>query len=84
MEIGWEYNDENYYRAEDGGGVPKIAYQSKQDAVIACAEMNAKKLELPYANQMITEWHGVDDEGNDIVDIIKDYYEVKEVEYIGE
>jgi hypothetical protein len=77
MEIGWEYNDENYYRSEDGGGVPKIAYQSKQDAVIACAEMNAKRLEQPQWQELVIEW-------GDEPEYVTEFFEVKEVEYIGE
>ena len=77
MEIGWEYNDENWYRPECEGGMPKIAYESKEDARIACAEINAKKLESPHTDEMIVEWNGDDD-----VTYVKDFFEVKQVELI--
>jgi len=79
MEIGWEYNDENYFRPEGKGGVPKIAYESSEDAMEACAKMTAKKFENPYNREMVTEWRAKDD-----VDFIMDFYEVKEIEVVGE
>tara|TARA_R110000772_G_scaffold267971_3_gene393572 strand:+ start:13888 stop:14109 length:222 start_codon:yes stop_codon:yes gene_type:complete len=42
MEIGWEYNDENYYRPQSAGGKPKAAYTSKVEAQSACYERNIK------------------------------------------
>ena len=40
--IGWEYNDENYYRA-DNGGVTMLGatgYRSKINAQLACNKLN--------------------------------------------
>ena len=79
MEIGWEYNDENYYRPESEGGTPKVAYAKKADALNACAEMNTRKLDLPRSGDMVTGYRDEDD-----FDVIEEYYEVKEVELVGE
>jgi hypothetical protein len=79
MEIGWEYNDETYCRSDDGGGIPRVAYRSKEDALIACAEMNARMLEQPHCQHMITEWRGDDD-----IDYVQEFYEVKEVILVDE
>lgn len=77
MEIGWEYNDENYYRAESEGGTPKVAYRNKEDAQIACAEMNAKKLEQPCNQELVIDWE-------DEAKYIDEFFEVKEVILIDE
>jgi hypothetical protein len=78
MEIGWEYNDENYFRPEDGGGTPKVAYLSRNDAVLSCKDMNAKRLAQPHSQELVTEWDE-DDPG-----YITEFYEVKEVKLVGE
>lgn len=39
--IGWEYNDENYYRPESEGVTPVKAYSTKEKAQAACDKLNA-------------------------------------------
>ena len=81
MEIGWEYNDENYFRPEDKGGIPRVAYESKIDANIACAKMNADELAEPGNRDMVTDYDGEETEENpDGYVYIKEFFEVKEVE----
>jgi hypothetical protein len=75
MEIGWEYNDENYYRTEDEGGVPKVAYESRTDAYVACAEMNVRRLASPSGKGMKKE---CDTRYGD--EPIVEFFEVREVE----
>jgi hypothetical protein len=39
--IGWEYNDETYYRPESEGGTPVLAYSTKEKAQAECDKRNA-------------------------------------------
>lgn len=45
--IGWEYNDENYYRPESEGGMPVKAYNTQEKAQAECDKLNAPLLEEP-------------------------------------
>ena len=38
--VGWEYDDQNYYRGEKSGGIPKRAFASIEDANRECWEKN--------------------------------------------
>lgn len=38
--IGWEYNDEYYYRHEDESGTPKKAYKTAEKAEEECLKLN--------------------------------------------
>ena len=40
MKVGWEYNDENYYRPEDDGGIPQTVFSSKTGADQECERLN--------------------------------------------
>lgn len=40
VEIGWEYNDQNYYLPESGGGRPKVAYRNRLKAEAECLKLN--------------------------------------------
>jgi hypothetical protein len=42
--IGWEYNDETYYRPESEGGTPVKAYSTKEKAQAECDKLNAPLL----------------------------------------
>lgn len=42
--IGWEYNDENYYRPESEGCIPVKAYSTKEKAQAECDKLNAPLL----------------------------------------
>ena len=69
QEIGWEYNDEYYYRAESRGGVPRRVYFDHDTAVVDCAKMNAGRVKsMPYT---------MEDADNNT---INDFYELVEVE----
>jgi len=39
--IGWEYNDETYYRPESEGGTPVMAYSTEAKAQAECDKHNA-------------------------------------------
>lgn len=46
VKIGWQYDDEWYYRAgESQEGKPVKAYTSQDEAVTVCDEMNRKAFE---------------------------------------
>lgn len=40
VELGWEYNDETYYRPESEGGKPSRIYLDKATAYKACHDLN--------------------------------------------
>jgi hypothetical protein len=42
--IGWEYNDENYYRPESEGGMPVKAYSTREKAQAEVDKLNAPLL----------------------------------------
>ncbi len=42
--IGWEYNDETYYRPESKGGVPVKAFSTQEKAQAECDKLNAPLL----------------------------------------
>lgn len=42
--IGWEYDDESYYRTGDRGGVPRVLYHSKRQADLVCEALNKAAL----------------------------------------
>lgn len=42
IEKGWEYNDEIYYRAESGGGIPMKVFKDKHKADTWAREQNIK------------------------------------------
>ena len=42
--IGWEYNDETYYRPESEGVTPLRAYSTKEKAQAECDKLNAPLL----------------------------------------
>lgn len=44
QEVGYEYNDENYYRAESGGGIAKFVFFSKEKAEEKVIELVAELL----------------------------------------
>lgn len=39
--IGWEYNDETYYRPESEGGTPVFAFTTEEKAQKECDKRNA-------------------------------------------
>lgn len=43
MKIDWEYDDENYYRPEGGGGNPVKVFTNPSKALKICQEMNSKE-----------------------------------------
>ena len=70
QKIGWEYNDEYYYRGESQGGKAIKVYFDKQQAVTDCDLMNKEQVKH-FGKYGLT-----DSEDN----IITDYFEVVEVE----
>lgn len=74
MEIGWEYDDEYWYRPESEGGAPKVVYLSKDAARRACGKLNA---------QEVARLTNADMENRD-GETIMEFFEVVEAEYINE
>jgi hypothetical protein len=73
MEIGWEYNDENYYRPESEGGTPKKVFMDLAKANRECAELNeASKNHI--AN------YEYDEESGEEKEVSLNQFEVVEVE----
>lgn len=55
IEIGWEYNDEHYYRGESGGGTPTKVYRSKERAEDELDRLNGKWLRTVGNNMSFEE-----------------------------
>jgi hypothetical protein len=68
--IGWEYNDEYYYRGESQGGKALKVYFDKSRAVTDCDLMNKDQV------AQVGKYAMTDSEDN----IITNYFEVVEVE----
>jgi hypothetical protein len=71
QEIGWEYNDEYYYRGNSEGGTPQRVYFDHDRAMLDCAKMNAARLKHLKASGYPME----DGDGK----FIKVFYEIVEV-----
>lgn len=54
-QIGWEYNDESYYRPESEGGTPVKAYSTRAKAQAECDRLNAPLLKRDPAEGYVTE-----------------------------
>lgn len=57
--IGWEYNDQNYFRPESGGVVPVKGFSTKVKAQAECDRLNAT------CTHLNSEYY-VDEENNPI------------------
>ena len=77
VEIGWEYNDEFYYRGESGGGTPRKIYLDKVNAQTEADRLNTIEKAKPYHERTMTEDY--DDELGEY-QTIKEYFEIVEVE----
>jgi len=53
--IGWEYNDEVYYRPESEGGTPVNAYSTRAKAQEQCDKLNAPLLEGKQSDYYLRE-----------------------------
>ena len=71
--IGWEYNDEVYFRPESEGGTPIAAYGTKERAQAECDKRNAPLLKRQSDGYMRDARNG--EEGNEYgcVPITEDY-----------
>lgn len=72
QEIGWEYNDEYYYRGNSEGGTPLKVYFEHNKAMVDCAKMNAAKHKEEKASEYPMEL----DNGT----VVKEFFEIVEVE----
>lgn len=72
QEIGWEYNDETYYRSNTDAGIPKKVYFDHARAIKDCALTNAKK----YEEEMASRYPREDGDGQ----VLREFYELVEVE----
>lgn len=67
VKIGWEYNDEYYYRPESEGGKPVKVYEAQSVAEKECLRMNQAE---------------EDEDITDSKDRLCKHYEVTEVELV--
>lgn len=74
QEIGWEYNDEYYYRGNSEGGTPKKVYFDHARAVVDCAMLNAAKWKEQQDTRYLMQNSGGE--------LIRDFYELVEVEVV--
>lgn len=72
QEIGWEYNDEYYYRGNSEGGTPLKVYFAHDKALVDCAKMNAAKLKEEKASEYPMEQSNGE--------VVKEFFEIVEVE----
>jgi len=77
QEIDWQYNDEIFYRSDNGqGGIPKVIYTTQDAAYAECKRLNAEQLkrnpDMPC---------GYEHDGT--YPTVKEFYEVVEVELGG-
>lgn len=72
QEVGWEYNDENYYRPETGGGKPLKVYHDKKAAAEAALELTANNgnFKGDYANPL--EYCSYDNVNEDTINKFND------------
>ena len=53
--IGWEYNDETYYRPESEGGTPVLAFSTQAKAQAECDKRNAHLKDNTGEDGYVTE-----------------------------
>ena len=74
QEINWQYNDEIYYRSDDGdAGIPKIVYTTKPQAYAECERLN--QIERDKKHEMYCSYESEK--------VVEDFFEVVEVELGG-
>lgn len=74
QEIGWEYNDEYYYRGNSEGGTARKVYFDHEKAMIDCAKMNAAQ----YKKETASGYAREDGDGQ----VLREFYELVEVEVV--
>jgi hypothetical protein len=79
VEVGWEYDDEFYYRGECDGGNPRKIYLSYVAGKAEVDRLNSERRSQKYQDRMITSEY---DEEIGEHKTIQDYYELIEVEVI--
>jgi siderophore synthetase component len=67
--IGWEYNDENYYRPESEGGLPVLVFSTKEKAQAECDKRNA-----PLLKEDADEYYRREATGQEKLDGLADEY----------
>lgn len=72
VKIGWEYDDEKYYRADSGGGVPLKVFVDRNKAEAECEKMNRRE-----GGITTEEW---DEEAEKYRTVAQPSYEITEVE----
>ena len=71
-EIGWEYNDEYYYRSYNGGSHPLTVYRSEKAATEACQEKNVAHFKsLVHDGDTLMGYLG-EDNCDDFVEYVKE------------
>lgn len=72
--IGWEYNDENYFRGETGGGTPVLGFTTREKAQAECDKRNANLKHNNGADGYVRSAEG-DEEGDEygMVPITEDF-----------
>lgn len=55
-ELGFEYDDNNYYREKGSGGYPRTAYSSEDKANQVCEELNLEEFKNLFSNREIQNY----------------------------
>lgn len=56
VEIGWEYNDEVYFRSESGGGMPKKVFECENAAKLECNRLNALHMKKLFESGNVRDY----------------------------
>ena len=78
-ELGWEYDDNNYYRSDSGGGSPIVAYRSWEKAEQACKQKNINFFKDYLSSGEIKDYYCyredlISDEGEKIQQIFAKFF----------
>jgi hypothetical protein len=75
QKVGWEYNDEYYYRAESEGGKPQKAFKDRAAAEAECLKLNLKAFDdhQGYLGCYVPEFYEVEDQLKQAGCTIKDW-----------
>ena len=59
-ELGYEYDDNNYYRGEGSGSIPRTAYRTEEKARKVCDELNLEEFKNLFDNRDIFNYGDID------------------------
>lgn len=73
MKVGWQYNDETYFRTENNDGSPEKVFLCANKAAKEVMELNLKEFKTLIKTGQIVEY------GYSIDDLIEDYESTNEI-----